>query len=158
MNLLQDVRYAARVLMKSPGTTLVMVLILGVGIGANTAIFSFVDALFLKPLAVDHSDALVKVFAKGPGGHYGAGFSYPEYASLRDHNSSFSALAAETLIAQLHAVFAGESAELRGAFVSANFLMFAIAAVLLLLVAMAASYLPARHAAEVDPMIALRQE
>jgi predicted permease len=121
MNLLQDLRYGARVLTKSPGTTLVMVLILGVGIGANTAIFSFVDALFLKPLAVDHSDALVKVFAKGPGGHYGAGFSYPEYATLRDHDSSFSALAAETLIAQLHAVFAGESAELRGAFVSANY-------------------------------------
>lgn len=121
MNLLQDVRYGARVLLKSPGTTLVMLLILGVGIGANTAIFSFVDALFLKPLAVDQPDAVVKVFAKGPGGHYGAGFSYPEYASLRDHNSSFSALAAETLIAQIHTVFAGESAELRGAFVSANY-------------------------------------
>ena len=93
MNLLQDVRYGARVLMKSPGTTLVMLLILGVGIGANTAIFSFVDALFLKPLAVSQADALVKVFAKGPSGHYGAGFSYPEYALLRDRNSAFSALA-----------------------------------------------------------------
>jgi len=121
MNLLQDVRYGARVLLKSPGTTLVMLLILGVGIGANTAIFSFVDALFLKPVALGQSDELVKVFAKGPGGHYNAGFSYPEYASLRDHNNTFSALAAETLIAQMHTVFAGESAELRGAFVSANY-------------------------------------
>lgn len=121
MNLIQDVRYGARVLMKSPGTTLVMLLVLGVGIGANTAIFSFVDALFLKPLSVSQADALVKVFAKGPSGHYGAGFSYPEYVSLRDHNNSFSALAAETLIAQMHTVLTGESVELRGAFVSANY-------------------------------------
>lgn len=121
MTILQDVRYGARVLLKSPGTTLVMLLILGVGIGANTAIFSFVDVLFLKQLAVKQPEDVVKVFAKGPHGHFGAGFSYPEYASLRDHNSSFSELAAETQIAQVHAVFAEDSKELRGAFVSANY-------------------------------------
>ena len=118
---MQDIRHAIRVLLKSPNTTAVMVLILGVGIGANTAIFSFVNALFLKPLAVADPEIVVKIFAKGPHGHHGAGFSYPEYVSVRDNSTSFSALAAETHIAQVHAIFAGDSAELRGAFVSANY-------------------------------------
>src|SRR5690349_24495102 len=112
MNILQDLRYGTRILSKSPGTTLVMVLILSVGIGATTAIFSFVNAVFLKPSAVSQPDALVKVFAKGPRGGYGAGFSYPEYASLRDHNASFQSLAAETQIAQIHAVFQDGTAEM----------------------------------------------
>ena len=121
MSVLQDLRYGFRVLLKSPGVTLVMVLILGVGIGANTAIFSFVDALYLKPIAVEDPDRLVKVFAKGPSGHYGAGFSYPEYLSLRDRNSTFTELAAETRVAQLHVIFADNVREMQGAFVTANY-------------------------------------
>ncbi|HVH89646.1 MAG TPA: ABC transporter permease [Terriglobales bacterium] len=121
MTLFQDARYGMRTLLKSPGTTVVMLLILGVGIGANTAIFSFVNALYLKPPAVDDPDAVVKVFARGPHGHFGAGFSYPEYESLRDHNSSLGALAAETRLAQLHVRFASEAREMPGAFVSANY-------------------------------------
>jgi predicted permease len=121
MNIFQDVRYGARVLLASPAITLVMVLILGVGIGANTAIFSFVNALFLKPPALQRPDEIVKIFAKGPSGHYGADFSYPEYTSLRDHNTSFSSLAAETQIAQTHVLFADDALEMRSAFVSANY-------------------------------------
>lgn len=121
MNILQDVRYGMRILTKSPGTTLVMVLILGVGIGATTAIFSFVNGIFLKPAAVSQPDRLVKVFAKGPHGGHEAGFSYPEYALLRDHNTSFASLAAETQLAQIHAVFADGTAEMRAGFVSSNY-------------------------------------
>ena len=121
MTIFQDIRYGVRVLLASPATTLVMLLILGVGIGANTAIFSFVNALFLKPPALEHPDEILKVFARGPSGHYGAGFSYPEYVALRDHNKSFSSLAAETQIAQTHVVFSNDARELRGAFVSDNY-------------------------------------
>lgn len=120
MTILHDLRYGFRVLLKSPSATLVMLLILGVGIGANTAIFSLVDALYWKPITVEHPDEIVKVFAKGRYA-YGAGFSYPEYVSFRDHNKSFSSLAAESTVAQLHLVSQGEAREARGAFVSANY-------------------------------------
>ena len=119
--LFQDLRYACRQLGKSRGFTLVALLTVAVGIGSNAAIFSFVDALYLKPLPVSHPKRLVRIYAKGPSGHYGAGFSYPEFLQLRDHNSSFAALSVETQVAQLHLVSAGDSEEARGEFVSANY-------------------------------------
>ena len=121
MTILQDLRYGTRILGKSPGTTAVMILILAVGIAACAAIFSLVNAVFFKPAAVSQPDALVKIFARGPHGGHGAGFSYPEYVSLRDHNSSFQSLAAETQIAQIHTVFGDGAAEMRADFVSSNY-------------------------------------
>ena len=117
----QDLRYAWRHLSKSRGFTLIAVLTVAVGIGSNAAVFSFVDALYLKPLPISHSERVVRIYAKGPSGHYGAGFSYPEFESLRDHNSSFAGLAFEAQIAQLHLVTGGDSEEVRGQFVSANY-------------------------------------
>ena len=75
MGIWQDLRYGARTLLASRATTALMLLILGIGIGANLAIFGFVNALFLKLPAFDHPNQIVKVFAKGPSGHYGSGFS-----------------------------------------------------------------------------------
>jgi predicted permease len=117
----QDLRYALRQLSKSPAFTAVAILTLAVGMGANIAIFSFVDAMYLKPLAVFEPEHLVRVYAKGPSGHYGAGFSYAEFALLRDHNSSISALSVETTVPQLHLLDAGDSEEIRGEFVSSNY-------------------------------------
>ncbi len=117
----QDVRYALRQLRRHRGFAAVVVLILGLGIGANCAIFSFVDALFLKPLPVPHPERLVRIYARGPSGHYGAGFSYPEFQRLRENASSFNGLAVETERPQLHMVFGGGSAEIRGEFVSASY-------------------------------------
>jgi predicted permease len=120
-HLWQDIRYALRQLKRYPAFTAVIVVVLAVGIGANCAIFSFVDAVFLKPLPVPHPERLVRIYARGPSGHYGAGFSYPEFEYLRDHSSSLSALAAEAERPQLHLVLGDNSAEIPGNFVSASY-------------------------------------
>jgi predicted permease len=120
-NLLHDVRYALRLLRKSPGTALTAVLLLAVGIGANTAVFSLVNTLFLKGLALPDSARLVHVYGQGPHGHYGAGFSYPEYQRLHGQMHSVSEMAAETPITQLHLVGEPGVREVRGAFVDAGY-------------------------------------
>ena len=65
-SLLRDVRHSVRTLRQSPGFTAVAVLTLAIGIGANTAIFSFVDAMLLKPLPYPDADRIVRVMEKPP--------------------------------------------------------------------------------------------
>ena len=61
-----DVRYAVRVMLRTPGYALAVVLVLGLGIGANTAIFSIVNAVLLRPLPFDEPDRLVRVYHRPP--------------------------------------------------------------------------------------------
>src|SRR5918911_3523590 len=90
--LLQDVRYGARVLLKNPGFTAVAVLSLALGIGANTAIFSMVNALLLRPLPFENSQQLVLVYSSNSSGQRDY-VSYPDLLDWRSQSQSFEGLA-----------------------------------------------------------------
>jgi len=95
-SLLQDLRHSVRLLRRTPGFTVVAVLVLALGIGANTAVFSIVNALLLKPMP-GRVGELVGVFNKDrtkPDSY--RGFSYPAFVELRDHNDVFDSLMAHT--------------------------------------------------------------
>src|SRR5689334_6847081 len=87
----QDLRYGARMLGKNPGFTIIAVLALTLGIGANTAIFSVVDAALVRPLPVSHPEQLVLLSMANQRG-FTTGFAYPDYVDYRDHNDVFSGL------------------------------------------------------------------
>jgi len=93
----QDLRHALRALTKNPGFMAAAVLVLGLGIGANTAIFSLVNAVLLRPLPAVRPDELARLHGTGPDGGQ-LTVSYPDYADLRDQNEVFSGLAATGLI------------------------------------------------------------
>jgi predicted permease len=95
--LIQDARYAARMIVRNSGFTLAVVLSLGLGIGANTTIFSFVNAALFRPLAVHEPKRLLEVWewnAKVSGINHYHVLSGPNFQYLRDHNSVFDGLAA----------------------------------------------------------------
>src|SRR6516164_10906946 len=90
----QDLRYGARMLLKNPGFTLIAVLTLGLGIGANTAIFSIVNAVLLRPLAYQEPACLVNVQERGEGGVIGFPPSYPHVVDWRVQNTAFASIVA----------------------------------------------------------------
>jgi len=90
----QDIRFGMRTLAKRPGFTIAAVLTLALGIGANTAVFSFVNALFLRPLDVPQPDRMVRLYGAPPKGDAFDTFSYPNYRDIRDRSQVFTALAA----------------------------------------------------------------
>ncbi|HKY45129.1 MAG TPA: ABC transporter permease, partial [Pyrinomonadaceae bacterium] len=91
--LLNDIRYGAKMLLKSKGVTIVAVISLAIGIGANSAIFSLVNSILLRPRAVSQPEQLCEVFV-GEGEHPYHSTSYPSYVELRDRNEVFTGLAA----------------------------------------------------------------
>jgi putative ABC transport system permease protein len=80
--LLQDVRYALRLWRRKPGFAFVAIVTLALGVGANTAMFSIVNAVLLRPLGYPHSERLVSVFTRAGGSRQGL-LSYKEYEELR---------------------------------------------------------------------------
>jgi putative ABC transport system permease protein len=115
----QDIRYALRQLRKSPGFTIVAILTLALGLGANSAIFSVIDAVLLRPLPYHAPSRLVAVKPTEPGRRDDVGVSYPTFLDWRSQNDVFDGLSVFrqddfTLTGR------GEAAHLTGAVVSAN--------------------------------------
>jgi putative ABC transport system permease protein len=123
-NLLQDLRYAARGLVRRPGFTTVAVLTLAIGIGATTAIFSAVNVLLLRPLPFAKPDELMKVTLVTPDRNGNKGtdqmvWSYPKYLVFRDAQRLFR----ETSLysGQQFTVTSGDIERIRGEFVGATY-------------------------------------
>ncbi|HVY71668.1 MAG TPA: ABC transporter permease, partial [Verrucomicrobiae bacterium] len=114
----QDVRFGARQLRKNPGFTAVAVLTLALGIGANTAIFSVVDAVLLRPLAYPDSRELVWLAERGPDWS-GGSLSYPNFADWKHQQSVFEKFGVYSGN-NFALAGAGEPVRLAGALVSAE--------------------------------------
>ena len=119
----RDIRFAARGLRKSPGFTLVVLLTLALGIGANTAIFSLMDQLLLRSLPVKSPSELILL--DGPGPYQGRTFnnqtfSYPMYKDFRDENQVFAGLLARFPTSMTMA-WKGQSDRVQGDLVSGNY-------------------------------------
>jgi len=92
-SLIQDLKYAARVLLKSPGFVLIAVLTLALGIGANTALFSVVNGVLLRPLPFPRPNELVLVSEK-TANFESSSISYPNFQDWRRSNASFASIVA----------------------------------------------------------------
>ena len=116
----QDLRYGARMLLKQPGFTLITVAVLALSIGANTAIFSAINALLLRPLPVEDIDRLV-VSVTLREGFDPFGSPFLEYAAYRDRSHSFASSGVATQ-RSFNLIGQGEPERVRGATVMANYL------------------------------------
>lgn len=97
-NLIKDIRYGVRMLLKNPAVTTVAVITLALGIGANTAIFSGVSAFLMRPLSVPNAVELVRPLEISEDRGTTDEFSYPDFLEYRQQCTSFSGLAAEDMI------------------------------------------------------------
>jgi predicted permease len=116
---LQDLRYGARTLRKNPGFTAIAVLTLALGNGANTALFSVVNAVLLNPLPYPHAEQLVTLHESKPNFESGA-ISYPNFRDWQKNNSTFSSMAIGRGYS-FSLTGLGEAEQVRARFISSNF-------------------------------------
>ena len=120
----QDIRFGVRVLAKSPGFTAVAILVTALGVGANTAIFSVVNAVLLRPLPFAHSERLVQALRLNvKKGTTTSSHSFPNFADTRAQADSFDSLAAYT---DMDASLTGAGAPERVSGVSASADLFKV--------------------------------
>ena len=120
--LVQDLRFAARMLFKNPGFTFVAVLALALGIGANTAIFSVVNAVLLRPLPFNEPDRLAMIWEDNTKeGDNEYPISFPDLIDFQNQNKSFEMMGAVTPRWNLTLAGSGEPERIQGHFASANF-------------------------------------
>jgi predicted permease len=119
--MMQDLRFGIRMLLKNPGFTLIAALTLALGIGANTSIFSFFNALLLRPLGgVAEPERLVQVGRQYANVNYLSDSSYPDYLDYREQNRVMSGLAARRPAA-FHLSTGREAERVEGELVTGNF-------------------------------------
>ena len=116
----QDLRYGARTLWKKPVFTLIAVITLALGIGANTAIFSVVDAVLLRPLPYPEADRLVFLWTTSRGGTSIFGSAMPDYREWRDQNRTLEGLAGFYYGDFNLSPAGGEPERVQGAYVTSN--------------------------------------
>src|SRR5215469_15119229 len=117
---LDDLRYTMRQMAKSPGFAIVAILTLTLGIGANTAIFSVVNAVLLNPLPYPQPDRIVVLFRETPNFKTGS-ISYPNFDDWRRENQSFSSMAAYRGMGGATLSGGGQPESVMGEMVSAGF-------------------------------------
>ena len=96
--MLKDIVYGIRMLTKNPGVSLVAVITLGLGIGANTAIFSAVNAFLMRPLPVTRANELIRPMEVTEDRELTDEMSYPDFLNYREQSTSFVGLAAEDMV------------------------------------------------------------
>jgi putative ABC transport system permease protein len=120
--MLTDFKYACRMLLKAPAFTAIAVMTLALGIGANSAIFSVIDTVMLKPLPFPDPDRIVMVWGHAPASAGGGNrnvHSFPDYADFRDQSQSFAAIASYTRAGAVLS-HGEESQELEGVAINAE--------------------------------------
>lgn len=118
--ILQDLRYALRMLVKRPGFALMTTIILSLGIGANATIFSLVNGFLFRPLPVREPDRLVRLFSNDHDVEFPHGMSYPDYLDYRREQTVFSDLAA-SMGSQMSLNSGGKTTRASTQFVSGNY-------------------------------------
>src|SRR5262245_65174797 len=115
----QDLRFGARMLLKKPGFTLIAVVTLALGIGANTAVFTLIEGAFLRPFPIAEPERVVALSLKTKSGELNA-FSYPYYKDFRDRNEVLSGMIAH-YFAQFHLSHNGDNQHVHGYVVTGNY-------------------------------------
>jgi len=115
----QDLRFGARMLLKKPGFTLIAVITLALGIGANTAVFTLIEGAFLRPFPITEPERVVALSLKTKRGELHA-FSYPYYKDFRDRNEVLSGMVAHSF-AQFHLSHNGDNQHVHGYVVTGNY-------------------------------------
>src|SRR5687768_7662825 len=121
--LLQDMRYSVRAFTKSPGFAAIAIVTLALGIGANTAIFSVINAAFFAPYGINEPERLVRLWGQDLKRNIlQLGLSAPKYELIRDQQTSFESLGASTGLTQTLLLNGSEPVQINGALSTSSFL------------------------------------